>query len=220
MKRWPSVILLVGLLSTLLAVPLTSYAQVPGPGQGQGQGRQTAPGQNKGNTFPVTGTGTAKPASGIATDATFAGEFVVSRFEVASSGALQAVGRLSGKVTTAAGDTAVPDTDVTVPVQTINGKALPSAATTSDAAADVGDMQIAQIASCDILNLVLGPLHLDLLGLVVDLNQVLLNITGQTGAGNLLGNLLCAVTGLLDTTGTLAVIANLLNAILQVLNLP
>jgi hypothetical protein len=38
------------------------------------------------------------------------------------------------------------------------------------------------IGSCDILNLVLGPLHLDLLGLVIDLNQVVLNITGTTGS--------------------------------------
>jgi hypothetical protein len=45
-----------------------------------------------------------------------------------------------------------------------------------------------QAASCDILNLDLGPLHLDLLGLVVDLNEVVLTITGATGAGNLLGN--------------------------------
>ena len=52
--------------------------------------------------------------------------------------------------------------------------------------------------ACDVLNLVLGPLHLDLLGLVVDLNRVVLNIVAQSGAGNLLGNLLCAVAGLLD----------------------
>lgn len=67
--------------------------------------------------------------------------------------------------------------------------------------------------SCDILNLVLGPLHLNVLGLVVDLNQVVLNITGQTGAGNLLGNLLCAVAGLLDGTGING-LASLLNRLL------
>ena len=54
------------------------------------------------------------------------------------------------------------------------------------------------VGSCDVLNLVLGPLHLDLLGLVVDLNQVVLDVVAQTGAGNLLGNLLCAVVSLLD----------------------
>jgi hypothetical protein len=41
-----------------------------------------------------------------------------------------------------------------------------------------------------VLNLVLGPLHLDLLGLVVDLNQVHLVITAVQAPGNLLGNLL------------------------------
>jgi hypothetical protein len=54
---------------------------------------------------------------------------------------------------------------------------------------------------CQVLDLVLGPLHLDLLGLNVDLNQVHLNITAQPGPGNLLGNLLCSVTHLLDNTG-------------------
>ena len=47
----------------------------------------------------------------------------------------------------------------------------------------------------------------------VDLNQVVLNITGQTGAGNLLGNLLCAVAGLLDGTGING-LATLLNRLL------
>lgn len=53
-------------------------------------------------------------------------------------------------------------------------------------------------ASCQILDLVLGPLNLDLLGLQVALDTVHLNITAVPGAGNLLGNLLCAVAGLLD----------------------
>ena len=53
-------------------------------------------------------------------------------------------------------------------------------------------------ASCDILNLVLGPLDLNILGLEVHLDQVVLDIVATTGAGNLLGNLLCAVAGLLD----------------------
>jgi hypothetical protein len=69
-------------------------------------------------------------------------------------------------------------------------------------------------ATCDILNLVLGPLHLDLLGLVVDLNQVVLNITAQSGAGNLLGNLLCAVVNLLNGPAALIdAIANLATAL-------
>jgi hypothetical protein len=72
--------------------------------------------------------------------------------------------------------------------------------------------------TCEILTLVLGPLHLDLLGLVIDLNQVVLKITAEQGPGNLLGNLLCAIAGLLDGPGgALGGLAALLNRILAIL---
>ncbi len=71
--------------------------------------------------------------------------------------------------------------------------------------------------ACNILNLVLGPLHLNLLGLVVDLNQVVLNVTAQPGAGNLLGNLLCGITNLLNGLAIGPVLANLLNNLTMVL---
>jgi hypothetical protein len=69
-----------------------------------------------------------------------------------------------------------------------------------------------------ILSLTLGPLTLDLLGLVVHLNQVVLTITAQQGPGNLLGNLLCAVANLLNGGNPLGSLANLLNEILSILN--
>jgi hypothetical protein len=56
--------------------------------------------------------------------------------------------------------------------------------------------------SCSILDLDIGAIHLDLLGLVVDLAPVHLDITAETGSGNLLGNLLCALVGILDPGGT------------------
>jgi hypothetical protein len=52
----------------------------------------------------------------------------------------------------------------------------------------------------------------------VHLNEVVLDITAQQGPGNLLGNLLCAVAGLLDNTGTNG-LATLLNQILAILSL-
>jgi hypothetical protein len=83
---------------------------------------------------------------------------------------------------------------------------------------DTGTSQVTGgTGSCRILDLTLGPLHLDLLGLVIHLNQVHLTINAQQGPGNLLGNLLCAVANLLNgnTTPTaLQQIANLLNQIL------
>jgi hypothetical protein len=68
--------------------------------------------------------------------------------------------------------------------------------------------------ACSILTLDLGPLNLDLLGLVVDLSAIDLDITAQRGPGNLLGNLLCAVTGIFDRGGPLQVVSNLLNRLL------
>ncbi len=71
---------------------------------------------------------------------------------------------------------------------------------------------------CDVLFLDLGPLFLDLLGLEVNLDPVVLDIDAVPGAGNLLGNLLCAVTGLLDNVGNPSnAIANLLDRIFGLL---
>jgi hypothetical protein len=75
--------------------------------------------------------------------------------------------------------------------------------------------------TCKILNLVLGPLHLNLLGLVIDLSKVRLHITAESGPGRLLGNLLCAIAHLLDGTSgvptPLAVVAPLLNSLVALL---
>lgn len=67
--------------------------------------------------------------------------------------------------------------------------------------------------TCQILDLTLGPLDLNLLGLLVHLDQVHLNITAQSGPGNLLGNLLCGVAHLLDSNGTNGLV-NILNRLL------
>ena len=84
-----------------------------------------------------------------------------------------------------------------------------------------GGLQV--FPSCDIVSLVLGPLHLDVLGLQIDLNRVVLNIVGQTGPGNLLGNLLCGLVGLLDggivISRFLDVLTNLLAAITALVRL-
>src|SRR5687768_11446184 len=68
--------------------------------------------------------------------------------------------------------------------------------------------------ACEILTLDLGPLDLDVLGLVVELSAIELDITAVPGPGNLLGNLLCAVAGLLDNGGPLQGITALLDRLL------
>jgi hypothetical protein len=74
---------------------------------------------------------------------------------------------------------------------------------------------VAGTGSCKILHLDLGPLDLNLLGLQVHLNEVVLDITAQPGSGNLLGNLLCSVAHLLDNGGPLAGLTGLLNNLLR-----
>jgi hypothetical protein len=170
-------------------------------------------------TVPVTGTG-------------FDGTFTIERFAQTQTG-VAAVGLLNGVLTnprTGAKSTVVKN--MAWPVvhsnAVVNASSQLSPSTPEGSVVAVGLLKVSNTpvnmmqvqASCDILNLVLGPLHLDLLGLVVDLNQVVLNITGQTGAGNLLGNLLCAITGILDgpaTVGQLAALVELLNQLLGIL---
>lgn len=74
-----------------------------------------------------------------------------------------------------------------------------------------------QPAACPILHLDLGPLNLDLLGLQVHLNQVVLDVTAVPGPGNLLGNLLCAVAGLLDGIDLAGVLGRLLQGLIDAL---
>ena len=94
---------------------------------------------------------------------------------------------------------------------TITGTGLPAGGT--EFTAPIQD--VTATSGCSILNLDLGPLNLDLLGLVVDLAPVSLDVTAVPGAGNLLGNLLCAVAGLLDGAGGLG---GALNGVVALLN--
>jgi hypothetical protein len=137
---------------------------------------------------------TGLPISGtIPGVSSFVGTLDITRFAV-QNGQLVAIGTISGTLTnlvTGAVQT-VTNVPVTLPVTTITG-------------------------SCQILHLELGPLDLNLLGLQVHLDRVVLDITAQSGPGNLLGNLLCGIAGLLDSNGPLTSIARLLNQILSIL---
>jgi hypothetical protein len=110
---------------------------------------------------------------------TLSGTYAIDRFRSAGS-RLVAVGTLRGRLR----GRRVVERGVSMPVQASRG-AL---------AAQVPPIP----GACQVLNLVLGPINLDLLGLVVRTNRINLRIDAVPGAGNLLGNLLCAITGLLD----------------------
>ena len=130
------------------------------------------------------------PISGtVAGISSFVGNFDIQRF-TSRSGEIYAVGTLTGTLTNLiTGLTQTVSQIIQIPVDNITG-------------------------SCQILHLELGPLDLDLLGLQVHLDQVVLDITAQSGSGQLLGNLLCAVANLLNSDGALSSITQLLNRIL------
>lgn len=205
--------LLAGVLvATMAALPAATFAQRAGRGA-----------NNPVRNVPIAGT--------VAADGqTFTGTLDIERFEAVGN-QLLAIGQVSGKFS---GGKPVTHQSVAIPVQGLfagpavglggatgslhkPGKVVPA---TWDPARAPTIIQ-AQ-AACDVLTLALGALHLDLLGLVVDLAPVDLAITAQPGAGNLLGNLLCAVVGLLDgtggITGALADVAGLLTQVTNILN--
>ncbi len=145
-----------------------------------------APTASAPTSLPVTGT----IANG---GGTFTGTLTNLQF-VNTNGVLGVAGNLTGTLTDAAGN--VIGTVTGVPITLPVGGAATS-------------------GGCSILDLTLGPLHLDLLGLVVDLNQVHLTVTGQTGNGQLLGNLLCGLANALNGTGS-GGLAGILNNLLGI----
>jgi hypothetical protein len=55
---------------------------------------------------------------------------------------------------------------------------------------------------CDILTLEIDEISLNLLGLFVETSPICLDVHAERGGGNLLGNLLCNLVGLLDTNAS------------------
>ena len=140
-----------------------------------------------------TTTGVGIPVNFTSALGSFVGTFDLQRFAV-QDGRLVAIGQLTGTVTNAAG---------TVLGTVSRALALPVLGSST--------------GTCQILHLELGPLDLDLLGLQVHLDRIELDISAESGSGNLLGNLLCAVAHLLDSGRPLSGLAGLLNTILRLL---
>jgi hypothetical protein len=133
------------------------------------------------------------PVNFTSASGSFAGTFDVTKFAVQNSQVV-AIGTLTGTVTDAEGNV----------VGTVDqALTLPLLSTTT--------------GTCQILHLELGPLDLNLLGLIVHLDKVVLDITAQQGPGNLLGNLLCAIAHALDQTATASALATLLNQLIALL---
>ena len=195
-------------LATVLAMSLVSLQSAPAIGEGARSGAaerpvaQTKAGELKSRIVGTTSTGRK-----------VTGSFVPLKF-IDRNGKVLVRGLVQGVVHERNGDRTTFATMKTLRVASIGGAPV------------AGRTAATERATCDILNLVLGPLDLDLLGLKVHLDRVVLNIVAESGAGNLLGNLLCSVTGLLDggplgglLGGVLGQLSDLLNQILGLLRL-
>ena len=119
---------------------------------------------------------------------TFVGSLTTTSFQLVN-GVLNAVGTLTGTFTPLGGVSQTVNQVVSIPLSGFTG-------------------------TCTILTLHTGAISLNLLGLNVALAPLDLVITADAAPGNLLGNLLCAVTHLLDAGGPVSGLVALLNQIL------
>jgi len=120
----------------------------------------------------------------------FRGRLENAKFYESRAGNLKVVGRLEGRILND------------------NGRVVDTVAERVRTHVAVG-----QRAECPILKLRTGRIFLDLLGLQLDIAPIAIDLTAVPG--NLLGNLLCAVAGLLDGPGLLSQLIALLNALVS-----
>ena len=144
-------------------------------------------------TKRVAVTGTAKNGK------KFKGTYTINRF-VSRGGKTYAVGTLKGRLK----HRNVTRRNVRIPAT------MPTVAQSAQIPPTPG--------ACQILNLTLQPIDINLLGLRIRTSRIDLLIEAVPGPGNLLGNLLCAITGLLDPNGLattpLGQLVQILNALL------
>jgi hypothetical protein len=156
-------------LAALAAVAAFALLLVGGAGPAAAQGTTLA------KTVKMTGT--------AQNGKKFTGTYTIQRFAT-RGGKVYAVGKLKGRLR---GRT-VTKRNVSAPVSVARQGAQTS--------------QVPPIPptpnACQILSLHLGPIDLNLLGLRVRTRAIDALIEGVRGPGNLLGNLLCTITGILD----------------------
>jgi hypothetical protein len=167
-------------------------------------------------TLPATGT--------FAAGGEFNGTISINRFERRGN-AIVAIGFVAGVLsrgsvtlgTTVAGELAIPvhvssggisiARDRVPAAAPAHGKLLRVALSPDMSSSAV--FRPVQAETCPVLNIALGPLTVDLLGVQVALSPVTLDLTGVVGTP--LGDLVCSASDLL---GQVAAVVNLLNSVL------
>ena len=205
-KFYPRIGLLAGLLAIVMMTTISTSAEA--------KGDVSAREKNAARTGIAAQTATGKlssPVNFTSAAGNFAGVFAPTRVVATTTGKILARGVLVGTVTKPGQAAEGVSRSITMQVQ--------SARTATSTSSAISPTAV-PVISCSVLHLVLGPLDLDLLGLVVHLDKVVLDITAVP-AGGLLGQLLCSVANLLSggLGGLLGQLATLLNQILGQLGL-
>jgi len=185
---------------------------------------------------PKDSEGISVPVSGTFTDQSggtgrLAGTLTIQRF-AAVNNRIHAIGVIRGTLTDSRGNVVATGLQtVLLPItlsggqaaavsparQESAGRTVQFVKTSYERSAEPHAAMAAQGAACEILRLATGAIDLNLLGLTVHLDPLLLVVSAVPGAGNLLGNLLCAIVGLLDGVGSLVQVTQLLNQLLGLL---
>jgi hypothetical protein len=140
----------------------------------------------------------------------FKGTYTIDRFTT-RNGKMVAVGNLRGTMRKNGKTKSVAKNGVIMPAAVAGAGPASAAKAAQQPLPDIP-------TACQVLNLTLGPINLNLLGLVVRTNQIQVRIDAVPGAGNLLGNLLCAVTNLLNPAGALGALTGAINQLTAALN--
>jgi hypothetical protein len=183
--------LIAGLALALTAISCTDK----GPTAPDQNPAPVTPDMKKQQTGPLTFVFTeTNPAviSGTGIAGTFVGTVTITEFDTDAAGNLIAIG-------------------------TATGTAVVNGVTTVFTNADFSSIVDPITRRCPILQLDIGRIFLDLLGLEVDIAPISVDVTAVAGPGNLLGNLLCALVGLLDQNPLSALVGNLLDQINAIL---
>ena len=146
----------------------------------------------------------------------FTGTYTIDKF-VSKGGKLYSVGTLKGK----AGSKKINKSGVQLPAAVANNAAAGSSQAHSSQVPPL-PLPLPPLPAgnaCSVLSLNLGPINLNVLGLVIRTNEIQLRIDAVQGPGNLLGNLLCGITGLLNpATGGTPIANTPLGQLVQILN--
>jgi hypothetical protein len=195
--------------AAVLAAVMSVAAGIPASAQKKPHPRQPAAAV----TLPATGTFTGGGA--------FAGSATINRFERRGND-IVAVGFVTGVLSRAGlalGSTVAGEVTWPVAVRA-GGHVLASgavrkpgspmpAAWSPDARSEAGLLRVQE--TCQVIDVALAPVNVDVLGVQIALSPITLNLTGGTGP---LGELVCAASDLL---GTVADLVNLLNGVLGLL---